>query len=193
MVASAMEFYVYEDELWCRTNDGRNFRVEEDNTEIVSYILNNVRAQYPEAYDDLEKCYQKSAANPRYYHFLMARRFCKCNFGNLDPTEKDVRNMDDGIRFRFERVACPLRGECPYEGRICMPKFNSNLSKSEYRVMRLLYEGLSKDEISIKLFVSPWTVNSQIRTAYLKLGVHSEAEFVKYATDHNLFKEPIKE
>lgn len=188
MEGLGMEFYIYEDELWCKSDDGQNFQVDEEHTDIIAYILNNVRARYPEAYESLEKCYQKSALNIQYYKYLMARRFCKCNFGNLDSTEKDLENVrNDGV-FNFEKVGCPLRGECPFDGKICMPKFDSSLSKAEYRVMKLFFDGKTKEEIGEELFVSPWTVKNQIKNAYYKLGVHSAAEFMKYANEHNLFK-----
>ena len=184
---AGLEFYTFEDELWCKSDDGENFIIDETQTEIVSYILNGVRARYPEAYKALEKWYQKSALNASYYQYLMARRFCKCNFGCLDATEKDVTDIKRDGTFNFEKVPCPLRGECPLEGIVCNPKFDSTLSKAEERVMRLWYEGRSKEEIGEELFVSPGTVKNQIKSAYLKLGVHSEAEFVKYAKEHNLF------
>lgn len=75
-----LEFYMFEDELWCKTSDGKNFMVDETHTELVKYILEKVRACYPEAYKALEKIYSKSAPNESYYQYLMMRRFCKCNF-----------------------------------------------------------------------------------------------------------------
>lgn len=182
-----IEFYIYEDELWCKTSDGKNYAVDESNTDVVSYILNKVRVCYPKAYAALEKCYSKSSANARYYQYLMARRFCKCNFSPLDPTSYDMDSQSE--RVNFEKVPCPLRGECSYEGCICSPQFDRNLSKAELRVMRLLYDGMNKEEIGEALYVSPGTVKNQIKSAYLKLGVHSRAEFVKYANDHNMFNQ----
>ena len=144
---AGLEFYVYEDELWCKSDDGRNFVVDESCTDIISFILNNVRARYPEAYEALEKWYQKSALNVSYYQWLMARRFCKCNFGCLDATTKDAIDARcDGV-FNFEKVPCPMRGECPLEDVVCNPKFNSCLSKAEERVMRLWYDGRSLEQI----------------------------------------------
>ena len=187
MASQGLEFYTFEDELWCKTDDGENFVVDETRTDVIAYILNNVRARYPEAYKALEKQYQKSAMNVSWYQYLMARRFCKCNFGCLDATSKDVSDIRrDGV-FNFEKVSCPLRGECPLEGKVCMPKFDSTLSKQELRVMKLWYEGRSNEEIGEQLYISPGTVKLHVKSAYLKLGVHSKAEFVKYANDNNLF------
>lgn len=75
-----LEFYMFEDELWCKTSDGKNFIVDESHTDLVKYILEKVRSCYPEAYKALEKIYAKSALNESYYQYLMMRRFCKCNF-----------------------------------------------------------------------------------------------------------------
>ena len=182
-----LEFYIYEDELWCKTKEGKNFVVEETNSDVVAYILNNVRARYSEAYKALEKCYAKSAINPLYFQFLMARRFCKCNFACLDPTSFDVEDVKFDGMFNFEKVACPMRGECPHEGIICMPQLDNKLSNAETRVMKLLYEGKNKDEIADILFISPGTVKNHIKSSYLKLGIHSEAEFIRYANSHNIF------
>jgi DNA-binding CsgD family transcriptional regulator len=184
---AGLEFYMYEDELWCKSDDGKNFIVDEGCTEVVSYILNNVRMKYPEAYKDLEKCYHRSAQNVSWYQFLMARRFCKCNFANLDATERDVESISSSGAFRFEKVQCPLRGECPYEGRICMPKYDSTLSRQELRVMKLWYDGMDNEEIGDELYISPGTVKLHVKSAYQKLGVHTKAEFVKYAKEHKLF------
>lgn len=38
-----LEFYMFEDELWCKTSDGKNFMVDETHTELVKYILEKVR------------------------------------------------------------------------------------------------------------------------------------------------------
>lgn len=182
-----IEFYTYDDELWCKTRDGKSFIVDETKTDVVSYILNNVRAMYPEAYSALEQLYSKSSLNVPYYRYLMARRFCKCNFSNLDTTMEDIDDENVDAVFHFEKVSCPMRGECSHEGIICCPKFNSSLSKAEKRVMKLWYKGLPKEEIGRILFLSPGTVKNHIKSAYVKLGVHSSAEFVRYANEHQLF------
>ena len=80
-----------------------------------------------------------------------------------------------------------MRGECAYEGIICCPKFNSNLSPAEKRVMKLFYDGRSREEIASDLFLSPETVKNHIKNSYFKLGVHEKAEFIRYANINHLF------
>lgn len=182
-----LEFYVFEDELWCKTSDGKNFIVDEKKTDLVRYILDIVRNRYPDAYEALEKIYTKSAPNQQYYQYLMARRFCKCNFCRLDTTEFDVEDVDAEGKFNFEKVECPMRGECLYEGVVCMPKFNSKLSAAEMRVMEAMYNGASEQEAARELYLSPHTVHQHVKSVYVKLDIHKLSEFIAYANNNNMF------
>lgn len=183
---SGLEFYIYEDELWCMFPDGRNEKVTEHNNELVKSVLDKIRELYPDAYDDLMKWYRKSSQNVPYFQFLMANRFCKCNFGNLDNTSKDI---DRKGCFNFERVSCPMRGECPHENIVCNPVFNSKISDAEIRVMKMVYDGCNNEEIADKLYLSPHTVKNHIKSVYLKLDIHEKSEFIQYAHKNNLFKD----
>lgn len=179
-----IEFYIFNKELWYISN-GENKIVTENDTELIGIILQRIMHLYPEAYKALSKEYKKSALNVPYYQYLMVRRFCKCNFGNLDNTRSDI---DLQGNFNFECVSCPLRGECANEGIICNPKLNTKLSDAELRVMKLLYEGVSSSEVAEILYLSPETIKSHYKSVYKKLGLSSLAEFVKYADKHQLFE-----
>ena len=183
-----LEFYVFEDELWCKTTSGKNFIVDESKTELIKYMLEKIRSRYPEAYSALENIYQSSSPNHAYYQYLLMRRFCKCNFCRLDTTEYDVEDVDAEGKFNFEKVECPMRGECQYEGVICMPKFNSKLSSAELRVMEQIYKGKTEQETARELFSSPNTVHQHVKSVYVKLGIHRLADFIQYANKNNLFK-----
>lgn len=104
---SMMEFYIYNDDLWCMKDDGTNEKVEESNEQIVGFMFEQIREFFPDAMKSLMECYKASSMNVPYYQYLIVRRFCKCNFGLLDSTKKDVERV--GV-FNFERVHCPLRG-----------------------------------------------------------------------------------
>lgn len=178
-----IEFYIYEDNLWYLTDDGESGIITEDN-DIIPYIIDIIRVRYPNAYDALKKEYSKSSLNPGYYNYLIARRFCKCNFGELDASKKDVNRFGE---FSFEKVKCPLRGECKLEGICCSPKFNSTLSPAENRVGELMYKGLSTEEISEALYLSQNTVKNHYKSIYLKLGIHEKSEFIRYAQKNKLY------
>lgn len=180
-----LEFYIYESELWCRHSDGRNEVVTEKSTELIQKLLEIIREHYPDAYKALEKEYKNSAGNVMYYQFLIVRRFCKCNFGKLDTTKIDVESSG---KFNFEKIDCPLRGECKCEGVVCFPVFNTRISDAELRVMKLVYDGESKEAIAERLYLSPHTVKNHIKSVYCKLGIHEKSEFIQYANRNNLFR-----
>lgn len=181
-----LEFYMFEDELWCLSPDGSNKPVTDKDIVLIKSILDRIRECYPDAYNALMECYQKSSQNIPYFQYLMVRRFCKCNFGELDNTSRDI---DKKGGFNFERVKCPMYGECKYEGVICGPKFYSSISDAEMRVMKMVYEGANNEEIAEKLYLSPHTVKNHIKSVYIKLGIHEKSEFIQYAHKNNLFKD----
>lgn len=178
------EFYIFNKELWC-ISDGENKIITEKDVELVGVILQKIMTLYPKAYKALCEEYKKISMNVPYYQYLMVRRFCKCNFGNLDNTRKDI---DINGNFNFECVSCPLRGECIHEGIICNPKLDTRLSDSELRVMKCLYEGKTTTETASMLYLSIDTVKSHYKSVYKKLGITGGLpEFVKYASSHSLF------
>ena len=182
MRIDGIEFYIYENDLWY-IKDGISEKLNEGNS-LVSVILDKIQRFYPNAYNALSGEYIKSSINVPYYHYLMVRRFCKCNFGLLDASKQDIDFNGD---FSFEKVSCPLRGECKHEGVICCPKFCTDISPAENRVMELLYRGHSVDDISERLYLSPITVKNHYKSVYKKLGVHNQAEFMRYAQKNKMY------
>ena len=55
----------------------------------------------------------------------------------------------------------------------------SKLSSREYEIYKLLFEGLTYQEVADKLFISINTVKSYQKTLFSKLGVKSRAEAVR--------------
>lgn len=177
------EFYTCDDRVYC-ISDGKNAEITEKDTELIDEFLAKIENFYPDAYKALRQCYIKSSINQPYFKFLMVRRFLKCNFGDLDTTQKDIDN--DSV-FHFEKVSCPMRGECKHECVICMPKFNCKLSEAEMRVMRIYYQDKNIESIADLLYLSAHTVKNHIKAAYAKLGIHTRGEFITYASRHQLF------
>ena len=98
------EFYIYNNELWCMTAESNRVVTEQD-TELISMMIERIREQYPEAYEALEKAYAKSRMNVPYFQFKIVNRFCRCNFGELDCTKEDITNNG----FNFEKVTLRVR------------------------------------------------------------------------------------
>lgn len=181
----AIEFYMYDGKLWAILDNGVNKVVTENDNDLVGYILGIIMERYPDAYKALSECYASASLNVPYYQYLMVRRFCKCNFGTLENTNSDI---DVNGKMNFEFITCPLRGECPYECRICSPKMECKISDAEMRVMELVYQGLHTDEIASRVFLSPNTVKNHIKSVYAKLDIHNRSEFIKYAKENKLFQ-----
>lgn len=177
------EFFTCDGDAYC-IEGGKSRKIAEGDTELINGLLDRIRDFYPEADMALRKAYDKSSLNVPYYKWLMATRFIRCNFGALDTTDADISDDDT---FRFEKVKCPLRGECPLENVVCMPKFNSKLSEAENRVMRRYYTNPRIEDIAENLYLSGHTVKNHIKAAYTKLGIHSRGEFISYANKNHLY------
>lgn len=184
MLLSEVEFFAYEHEVWYRLPDGTTNKLRESDSGLTSAICVLLEEFYPKAFNSLCNEYKNCKLNISYFRFRIATRFVKCNFASLD----NVPDMTNGLFSTFEYVPCPLRGECRHECIICRPEFNHKLSSAEMRVMSLWFSGSSEDIIASRLCLSPQTIHNHIRNSYIKLGVHSRAEFVKFADNNGLFK-----
>lgn len=60
------------------------------------------------------------------------------------------------------------------------------LSEREKEILKLLVEGLSKKQISVKIFLSHHTIDSHIRNIYAKLEVHSKGSAITKAIREKL-------
>lgn len=185
MSLKVVEFFNYNDELWYRLADGTVSRFTESSVEIIKLLSRTIEDFYPKAYEALSREYEACKGNMHFYMYRIVLRFCRCNFGNIDS----INDIDALGRLNLECVPCPLRGECPLEGVVCNPEFDSQLRPSELRVLELWYDGKSKDEIANRLYLSLNTVNNHIRNAYSRLGIREKAEFFRYAEKHKLFKQ----
>lgn len=179
-----IEFFSYEHEIWYRLADGSTSKLMESDHSLIAAISDVIEEFYPAAYAALCREYESCKRNIPYFRFRVASRFIRCNFSALD----NMPDMINGMFSTFEYVPCPLRGECRFERVICRPEFNHKLTSAEMRVMELWYSGSSEDVISSLLCLSPHTIHNHIRNSYLKLGVHSKAEFVRFADINGLFR-----
>ena len=58
------------------------------------------------------------------------------------------------------------------------------LTDREREILLLLAEGMRNEGIAHKLFISPQTVQTNVRNLLAKLGVHSKLEAVAFAVKH---------
>lgn len=182
-----IEFYSYDDEVWYRTVGGKTDVLNESCTDIINPMFDAIRENYRDSFKALEEEYGKSRPNVMYYKYVVVKRFIKCNFSRIDTTYIDIDTFGSLDKMNFEKVDCPLRGECKYEDVICMPRFTSQLSERELAVAKHWYNGVRKEDIAESMFLSVETINNHIRRIYKKLGVHSEAEFLRCVDAMRLF------
>ena len=178
-----IEFYIVNDELWLKSQNTSQ-QLSMRDIDLVERLYVELERTFPDAIQALKTVYVKSRKFRPYYLFKIVNRFCRCNFGNID----NIFDIDADGHFNLEYVQCPLRGECPLENIVCQPRFATSLSPSELRVMRLLVDGASRQAIADSLCLSIHTVNNHIQNSYLRIGVHSLSEFVRYASRYNLFR-----
>lgn len=72
------------------------------------------------------------------------------------------------------------------------PGREQGLSMRESEMISLICQGLTNEEIASRLFLSPNSVKSYIRTAYHKAGVTSRSQAVLWGIDHGLRPVPSR-
>jgi NarL family two-component system response regulator LiaR len=72
-------------------------------------------------------------------------------------------------------------------GRDMKEKTLDQLTPTEFRVLKLIGQGRSNDEIASTLFISKNTVRSHIKSIYAKLDTHNRLQLALYAINSALF------
>lgn len=78
----------------------------------------------------------------------------------------------------------PVVGSSTSEQRLHRLGEDVGLSAREVRVLSLVAQGLSNDEIAVRDYLSINTVKTYIRSAYRKIGVRSRTQAVVWAIQH---------
>jgi DNA-binding CsgD family transcriptional regulator len=174
-----IEFFISADQKELMVQQyGQSKPLTENDTELITFIYQQILENYPDAFHALNSIYGHAA----HFKYLSVRRFGKCNFGIYD-NRQDIKS--DGL-FNLEFVHCPLRGECKWENTICLPKFSTTLSDREMQVLKLICDNLEDIQIADKLFISVFTVNNHRRSIERKLCVNNKLGILKYAKDNSL-------
>jgi DNA-binding NarL/FixJ family response regulator len=66
------------------------------------------------------------------------------------------------------------------------PGKDHGLSRREAEIISLIARGLTNDDISTRIYLSPNTVKSYIRSAYIKIGVHRRTDAVRWGMEQGL-------
>jgi DNA-binding CsgD family transcriptional regulator len=159
--------------------DSQHCILTENTVDIIEEVLTTVHDCYADAYKALEQCYIRSQKNTRYYRYLMASRFLRCNCGESDTLKWD---LDQYGNVNIEQVHCPLRGsgDCRHEGIICMPQRTSIIKGRQLEIAELLAEGYSNQEIADLLYISIHTVHNLIQQIKFRLKVDNTREIASW-------------
>lgn len=178
-----VEFFNSPDGCVCtQLENGEMHKLSECRRDIVQDILNDIQNMWPGAYERLVQDYHKYSLNKPYFEFRMASRFCRCNVGTYDTLCWDI---DEYGNWHLEKVSCPMRGECPDEGVICMPKMRTQLSEREMEIARRL-TNQPPEEIAEKLNLSIRTVYNHIQAIKTRLKLKTIAQIVAWYNIHQI-------
>ncbi len=171
-----LEFFVTpQGGVMYQINDNEPCPYQEGNIELSKFMLELIERQYPEALIALSRMYSSSKLNKVHYDYMRVSRFIRCNFGNYDGLTYDVQ--DEVLH--IEEVSCPIRGECPMSGIVCKPK-PFGLTERETEVASMIYSGMSYDEASMRLRISPSTIKNTIQKIRKKLNLNSTKDVAKF-------------
>lgn len=181
---SNIEFYTTpEGEVMVKPVGQPAYVLKDNCRDVICEMLAAIRERYPKAHDALMKLYSASSMNRIAYEYKVVHRFIRCNFGEYNQATIDINHNG---AFQLEEVGCPLRGECPLEGKICKPELNTNLTDREMAVFRLYAKNLQTDQIADELYISPCTVNRHRENIKAKLKLNSVAEMVAYWYENSM-------
>lgn len=163
-------------------HDGKVLSYNTEHPDIINHMAELISRLYPEAYKYLANLYAKSKPNKLYFKFLITDRFIRCNLGSNDTLSFDI----DGTLMHLEKVDCPLRGICPREKIVCLPKLKTPFFPKELEVAKYFAQGYVAREIAQILGKSKNTVSAQLRKMTKRLGLQSTRDIIKVVHQLNL-------
>jgi len=67
-----------------------------------------------------------------------------------------------------------------------LPAYPDGLTAREVKVLRLVAQGLTNEQVAAQIVISPRTVNTHLTSIYGKIGVTSRSAATRYAIEHHL-------
>lgn len=135
-------------------------------------IKNKVRQELKDDPDALEAIKQWGVADP-------LEQFVECRYGGNDSTA----DLTAGGQLRPDYHHCGRRGQCPFEGRICINKFG--ISPREMTVLRLIAQGKMQKEIADILQISEVTIAKHRKKLFQKTGAQCSVDLTRIALQNN--------
>lgn len=176
LVDSGIEFFVNEDTLFA-LYEGRKV----DFFELPESVIDLLRSELYSRPKAVEALVEWGYENPD----EMLVQFVKCVFGGFDY----MADISDFTIGHSEYWDCGVRGNCPFEGRICQSlkvSDTQHLTNKEFLVMLQITKD-QKDIVSaFNLDMSVNTLLKHKSSIYIKLKVNSVSGVAKFASTRNL-------
>lgn len=170
---SEVEFFIDpEGRPGMRTGD-RIQLVEPDDIDIILPFNRLIEDNFTKAYMRVQTIY----ASCEDRQFRMFRRMIRCNCPIFDMVPD---HMKDGS-FNWEKFYCPLRGECQDENVICNPQPNTNFTKKELEIIRMIASGMTENQIADELCLSVLTIKSHRQNIQRKSSINTKVGVIEMA------------
>jgi len=168
------EFYWLEQDGFVM-QDGHSYPVLDMSPDLKSIVDAKMNPKHHQALDNMGI----KEADARRIKFL------QCNSGAYDFTSDIV----DG-KMQLEYVACPLRGSCSEEGKLCQPlkieALNATLTMGQLRAISHIRKGLYDKEICVKENIKIQTLRTQKQIIERKLDADRKVEVALKAVEYGI-------
>tara|TARA_R110001592_G_scaffold323443_1_gene602713 strand:+ start:8782 stop:9345 length:564 start_codon:yes stop_codon:yes gene_type:complete len=109
----------------------------------------------------------------------MLKQFAWCRFGGVDLNP----DLCSSGKLTPDYHECGNRGNCPFEGKICVNTFN--LTRREEEVLKLIALGYPEKLIAADLFIAQVTVAKVRKSLFVKTKSISSVDLTRFALEHN--------
>ena len=110
---------------------------------------------------------------------IQLEQFTWCRFGGNDGSA----DLTSCGRFNPDYHDCGSRGQCPFEGRICVNKHG--LTSRELQILKLIASGEMQKNIALQLGITEVTVAKMRKKLFIKTGCQSSVDLTRFALQHN--------
>jgi DNA-binding CsgD family transcriptional regulator len=174
---SNIEFFVCGDLNAYKRRNGQTIKFE-DFGEPVYRLIEQKLAEHPEKQESLTAM-GLTERLPRIKQAIV------CMFGGYDNSP----DIKDGVLQHTEYWACPKRGTCSYEGKLCdslRTDTGEHLTSREIDYLKLTAQGYLDKEIATKLGLALNTVTTHSKNTRHKTGLFRKADLTRFAIQKNL-------
>jgi len=111
------------------------------------------------------------------------KQFAWCRFGGVDLSP----DLTSCGKLTPDYHECGKRGTCPFEGKICVNKFN--FTRREEEVLKLIALGYPEKLIAVDLGIAQVTVAKFRKSLFIKTNSISSVDLTRFAIKNNFISQ----